>query len=427
MPLPRVLVSHDSRETALCHQVVAELRAMGADVWYDERDLDWHALRGELEREMPTHPIFVAVLSPDSLHSPRVRLALDLALELRRTREVRECLAVLAEPCVLPPDLSEFTLVDATHGIEAARPGLYAGLGLSVAPSEERAVLPAAQARPTAQLPRTPTVLPPRLEQLGFRGWRAGDEEFIIPPMAAVRTGPFQMGSNADPDEAPPHVVQVGTFAIGTHPVTVAEYACFLRGGYRLPPDAGRVTWEVQFSRLEHPVVNVSWQDAQAYCTWLSDCTGERWRLPTEAEWEKAARWDEKTRTAREYPWGQQFDSHRANTRESGIGNSTPVGMYPNGASPAGAQDMAGNVREWTASLYARYPYDHLDGRERAEGTGERVQRGGNWFSLADDARCAFRNWHGPAETSPVVGFRLALEAPQQVGGGPEPMALPGR
>lgn len=426
MPTSRVLVSHDSREAAFCHLLVAELRSMGAEVWYDERDLDWNTLRGELEREMPMHPTFIAVLSSESLKSPRVRLALDLALELRRTNEVRECLAVLAEPCTLPADLADFTLLDATSGVEAARPGLYAALGFAVAPSDERAVMPAAQARPTAQLPRTPTVLPPRLDQLGYRGWRAGDVEFIIPPLVVVRGGPFQMGSTEDPGEGPPHVVEVATFAIAAFPVTVAEYACFLRGGHRLPPDAGRVTWSVQFSRLEHPVVNVSWQDAVAYCAWLADCTGEPWGLPSEAEWEKAARWDEKTRTAREYPWGQPFDPHRCNTRESGIGTTTPVGMYPAGVSAVGAQDMAGNVREWTSTRYASYPYERLDGREQADVPGDRVQRGGCWFSFASDARSAFRDWHGAAETSSVVGFRLALAAPQQVGAPSEPLRLPG-
>jgi formylglycine-generating enzyme required for sulfatase activity len=182
----------------------------------------------------------------------------------------------------------------------------------------------------------------------------------------------------------------------------------------------------MQFSRLEHPVVNVSWHDAVAYCAWLKDCTGEPWRLLTEAEWEKAARWDEKTRSARVYPWGQEFDPHRCNTRESSLGATTPVGLYPNGASPAGAQDMAGNVREWTSTRYASYPYERLDGRERADARGERVQRGGSWFSFGSDARCAFRDWHDPDETSAAVGFRLALEAPPQVAGGPSPLSLPG-
>jgi formylglycine-generating enzyme required for sulfatase activity len=85
---------------------------------------------------------------------------------------------------------------------------------------------------------------------------------------------------------------------------------------------------------------------------------------------------------------------------------------------------MAGNVREWTRSRYAPYPYDAGDGRERTDG-GERVQRGGSWFGFASDARCAFREWHAPADVSPVVGFRLLLEAPPGAGGKPAPLDLP--
>ncbi len=223
------------------------------------------------------------------------------------------------------------------------------------------------------------------------------------------------MGSQADPSEAPPHTISLPVFAIGTYPVLVAEYACFVRAGHALPANVGRITWEAQFSRLDHPIVNVSWHDATAYAAWLSQLTGQTWRLPTEAEWEKAARWDDARGHAREYPWGDHFESVRCNTRESTLGATTAAGTYPNGASPCGAQDMAGNVREWTSTLYAPYPYDAEDGRERADSHGERVQRGSSWFSFASDARAAFREWHAPEDVSAVVGFRLVLEAPPGV------------
>jgi formylglycine-generating enzyme required for sulfatase activity len=220
------------------------------------------------------------------------------------------------------------------------------------------------------------------------------------------------MGGTAEASEGPVHVVDVPVFAITTFPIQVAEYACFVRSGHRLPPDVGRLTWSIQFSRLDHPVVSVSWADAMAYAAWLGARTSGRWRLPTEAEWEKAARWDGAAQRAREYPWGEAFDVVRCNTRESGMGNTSPAGTYPNGASPCGAQDMAGNVREWTSSRYAAYPYNPIDGREQPDAQGDRVQRGGSWFGFASDARCAFRDWHDPAEVSAVVGFRLVLEAP---------------
>jgi iron(II)-dependent oxidoreductase len=149
------------------------------------------------------------------------------------------------------------------------------------------------------------------------------------------------------------------------------------------------------------------------------------WRLPSEVEWEKAAAWDAARGQARRYPWGEQFASERCDTRESTLGATTAAGTYPNGASPCGAQDMAGNVREWTRSRYAPYPHDASDGREQMEASGDRVQRGGSWFGFASDARCAFREWHAPDEVSAVVGFRLLLEAPPGAGGQPAVLDLP--
>ncbi len=417
MTAPRVFVSHDRHDSGFCRVLVGALRDAGADVWLDERDLSWHALRDEIDRELPTRPYFVVVLSPDALASDQVSLAMDIARELRSTREVRECVAVLAQPCRLPPTLGDFRQLDASSGIAAILPALLDALGLSIAAaaSDEVALVPANQV-PTAHThPRTPTVLPPRLEQLGYQGWRVADTEIIVPPLCLVPGGPFAMGGDDDPSEAPIHTVVLSPFALTTFPITVAEYACFVRTGHPLPRDIGRITWSVQFSRLDHPVVNVSWDDALAYAAWLSQWTGQPWRLPTEAEWEKAARWDPAARVARAYPWGDSFDSQRCNTRESSIGATTPVGMYPNGASPCGAQDMAGNVRQWTHSLYAAYPYDAADGRERHDVMGERVQRGGSWFGYASDARSAFRDWHAPDDVSSVVGFRLVLDAPPGV------------
>jgi toxoflavin biosynthesis protein ToxD len=408
----RVFISHDSRDDAFCRTLASLLRAVGADVWYDESDLDWAALRDQIDRELPTRPAFIVVLSPEALASARVRLAVDSALELMRTREVRAFVSVVARRCSVPQALSALPCLDATAGLDSVRDALLDALGLSLPASSEVALAPAAPRTPTAPERGAPTTLPPRLEQLGYKGWRVGGVEFIAPPLSLVPAGPFMMGGREDPNEMPIHKVTLPLYAIGTFPVLVAEYACYARSEHAPPADVGRTTWSIQFSRLDHPVVNVSWHNAMAYAEWLSRMTGERWRLPTEAEWEKAARWDPATWQAREYPWGDTFESARCNTRMSSIGSTTPVGMYPNGASPYGVQDMAGNVREWTSSLFAAYPYDAHDGRERADVIGDRVQRGDSWFGYSSDARAAFRDWHAPDEVSSVVGFRLALDAP---------------
>jgi formylglycine-generating enzyme required for sulfatase activity len=183
-------------------------------------------------------------------------------------------------------------------------------------------------------------------------------------------------------DELPQHSVTLPAYEIARYPVTVAEYACFVRSGHPAP-----MAWQTQVSKLDHPVVRMSWHDAVAYTAWLSERTGERWRLPTEAEWEKAARGTD----GRIYPWGDTFDSARCNTYESGIRATSPVGSYPSGASPYGVQDMAGNVSDWTGSLKLPYPYTPSGEREDPNSPDVRVARGGSWVGGAGLARSAYR------------------------------------
>ena len=160
----------------------------------------------------------------------------------------------------------------------------------------------------------------------------------------------------------------------------------------------------------DHPVVNVSWHDAMAYCQWLSQKTDRNYRIPTEAEWEKAAGWDEKAGKRWRYPWGDDFDPEKCNTAEGGPGKTTPVGQYfPAGDSPYGATDMAGNVWEWCSTLFpSRYPY-HPDGsRENLEHGGRRLIRGGSWGYGQGSARCALRAANSPEYRDGNLGFRVA-------------------
>jgi formylglycine-generating enzyme required for sulfatase activity len=238
--------------------------------------------------------------------------------------------------------------------------------------------------------------------------------ECILPPLSPAPTGTYAMGSDkardkqAHDDEMTQYPIMVGSFSISQHPLTVAEYACAVRAKMVREPrweyQGTVVDWPTQLTRLEHPVVYVNWHDAVAYTHWLAKTTGQLWRLPSEAEWEKAAR----SMDGRIYPWGDAFDKTRCNTSEGGKGGTTPVGRYPTGASPYGAQDMAGNVWEWTSSLYKPYPYRMDDGRERADATEHRVLRGGSWYGGARHARAAFRYHLRSDLLSDVSGFRLA-------------------
>jgi iron(II)-dependent oxidoreductase len=161
--------------------------------------------------------------------------------------------------------------------------------------------------------------------------------------------------------------------------------------------------------------VNVRWHDTLAYCAWLSQVTGKRVILPSEAEWEKAARGD---RDPREYPWGDEWNAARCNNSELGLPQTTPVGIFPEGASPYGCLDMAGNVWEWTRSLWGkdwetmyRYPYDSADGREdlNAPNSIRWVLRGGAFCSGPGLARCAYRLHLGPDARYHVIGFRVVV------------------
>jgi formylglycine-generating enzyme required for sulfatase activity len=158
----------------------------------------------------------------------------------------------------------------------------------------------------------------------------------------------------------------------------------------------------------------VNWHEAQAYCQWLSAVTGRAYRLPTEAEWEKAARGGLPSPVdgaqagagggGREYPWGDKFDPSRCNSVEGHIYTTTPVGLYPKGVSPFGLFDASGNVWEWTADWYQMYP-----GGEPSDDFGEKFKsvRGGSWFNVRNYTRCANRDWFVPDYWHLNLGFRL--------------------
>ncbi|MBI3915293.1 MAG: SUMF1/EgtB/PvdO family nonheme iron enzyme [Chloroflexi bacterium] len=261
-----------------------------------------------------------------------------------------------------------------------------------------------------------------------------GDVISEISVTLAVPAGEFIMGSNDYDNEKPPHRVTLKEYRIGKYPVTNSQFRRFIdAGGYQtkaLWTDAG---WEwreknsvakpdywddPQWNLENHPVVGVSWYESVAYCNWLTETNpGREFRLPTEAEWEKAARGPSTSSgDLREYPWVGDFDPEKANTAESGIGRTTAVGLFPRGASQYGALDMAGNVWEWCSSRWGKnwekpdfkYPYRLEDGREDLKSNDLRVLRGGAWDYNQGNARCANRGGSSPHDRNDSVGFRVA-------------------
>ena len=238
------------------------------------------------------------------------------------------------------------------------------------------------------------------LAQCGVGYWQPpyGEPEWVTVP-----AGEFWMGGKGEYDGKPLHQVMVAEFQIARVPVTNAQYALFVKASKHEAPkhfEEGRPPK----GKDSHPVVYVSWHVAQAYCQWLSKQLRREARLPTEAEWEKAARGDKDQRA---YPWGENFEATRCNTGELNLGGTTPVGIFLEGASPYGCLDMSGSVWEWTSTQYVDYPYKADDGRENPKGGAARVLRGGAFSGHRRSARCAYRNFGGPDSRYSYIGFRV--------------------
>lgn len=205
------------------------------------------------------------------------------------------------------------------------------------------------------------------------------------------------------PDEAPQATVRVGAFELTATPVTNDQYAAFVRASGHTPP----AHWPgggVPAGLGPHPVTYVDRDAVAAFCAWAGG------RLPTEAEWEKAARGVD----ARLYPWGEALPDTGRVHAGAGVkhGGTAPVGTHPEGASPYGLLDMAGNVWEWVSSAYRPYPYRPDDGREDPSGAEPGVLRGGSFASPTDaHLRCARRSASWPGRRSPHIGFRVARDA----------------
>jgi formylglycine-generating enzyme required for sulfatase activity len=276
----------------------------------------------------------------------------------------------------------------------------------------------------STETPSPTPVLPAQIEDAGAT-------------MVLVAAGQFVMGSSEDEisdalaaceriteacdeqgfdSEAPQHTVTLNSFYIDQFEVTNAQFATFLNevgnqseagafwldaGDEHVPLVQQGGVWVPLRNRADHPIVEVTWYGAQAYCEWRGA------RLPTEAEWEKAARWGPDMGESLLYPWGNEPPTPELANFGGARGGTRPVGSYPEGVSPVGAYDMAGNVFEWTADWYAAGAYEASESPTSGE---RRVLRGGSWGDFGFLLRAANRGQLAPDVAFNFVGFRCVRD-----------------
>ncbi|MEG4007345.1 ergothioneine biosynthesis protein EgtB [Microcoleus sp. Pol11C1] len=243
-------------------------------------------------------------------------------------------------------------------------------------------------------------------------------------PAIEIPGGEFYMGSDAAEaldNERSRHLCYLEEYSIDRYPVTCRQYRDFMEsGGYQNPDwwsaDGWKwlqgeavsqpLYWSENPAFNNHPVCGVSWYEAEAYCNFIGK------RLPSEAEWEKAASWDATNQTYRIYPWGEEPPKGSLCNHGNNIANTSPVDAFPKGASAIGCYDMLGNVWEWTASTFDAYPgfesYPYR-GYSQVYFDGEhRVLKGGSWATFPQALRSTFRNWYYPGVRQIIAGFRCA-------------------
>jgi formylglycine-generating enzyme required for sulfatase activity len=451
-----IFMSYSRRDDVAMRRIVVFLRNKGIKVWVDNEKLIpgtpiWEE---EIEKSIKNASAIVAVLSPDSKSSEWVRREVSLADQYRK--RVFPVLVQGDEESAITLRLTNRQYVDIRVNEEAGLNSLSTALLLYLeelgTPVQEDN-----EARESREEPKTEDLkavhkkenhargndeiynhsrktteeamqtilsklkIPAAILMIVFLGYFIWQRISLRTPTTSVETttlpafgigstkvsdkdgmtlvyvpaGEFTMGSDTYPNEQPIHTIYLDAFWIDQTEVTNKMYAKCVDAHKCTPPSITDQFFDPSYAN--HPVVYVDWNKANGYCSWA-----ER-RLPTEAEWEKAARGtDERT-----YPWGKEIECNKANYNNC-VGDTSPVGNYESGKSPYGAYDMAGNVWEWVKSIYKPYPYNTNDGRENINSTDGRVIRGGSWMYEDVIVRSAKRDWGNLKSTDFSIGFRCA-------------------
>lgn len=382
----------DDREAAF--EIYKLLKNEGFSPWIDTEDLvpgqNWEL---EIEKAVSNCKIFIACLSTHSVTKRGyVQSELKMADEVRKMipEGVVFQIPVRLDDCEVPSMLTDLHWLD--YFDEGGKTKLVQAIIQYL----------------TSETPEITTI------------------SLTLPELIRIPAGEFIMGSDPGKDkgarsnEQPQHTVYMSEYYISKYPVTNVEYQAYIldldqrhtspREIEKLLPRDWDDTWYPKGLR-DHPVVNITWSNANAYCKWLIARTGSPYRLPTEAEWEKAAR----GKDGRIYPWGNRWYSSRCNNQGSGINGTTPVDQYsPKGDSPYRVADMVGNVSEWCLDRFDMNEYKRRGGHEAIDphnmtkGT-NKVLRGGSFTDDRDLTRCAFRGRSRPGYWGWFYGFRVVV------------------
>ena len=437
-----IFISYSHDDTAYAHALADNLQNMGFEAWIDER-LDYGAQwPQELQKQLDSCSAFILIMTPRSYASEWVQSELQRAK--RKLKPIFPLLLEGDEPWLSVESTQYYDVRGEVHPDAEFYSDLKKAMNSAPAsqvpvPSNDpvKKNLTKNSSKPSRGMLFAGGILFLVLVGLGGlllspllrKGTNPEPATSSSPvangryEMVLVPAGEFTMGRSAADevteclekfhpgcqldwfkDEEPIHTVQLTAFYIDQYEVTNAQYKACEDAGVCEPPHSPASSTRQSYYRNpefdNYPVIQVSWDQARTYCQWRGA------RLPTEAEWEKAARGSD----GRTYPWGEELNETFANFHWS-VGDTTAVGSYKNGKSPYGVYDMAGNVWEWVNSLLMPYPYDSSDGRESLDSGGLRVARGGGWGQDGDNSVSgSYRFGYDPDSTNIDRGFRCAMD-----------------
>ncbi len=421
--MARVFISYSRTDEKFARRLATDMARLGADVWIDVEDIpagmDWS---NAIQEGLDTGDVMLLILSPKSCASPNVEEEWKYF-----KAQGKPIIPIWLEPCKIHYQLRNLQYIDFhTQDYDPALVQLQAALkqaGIEIS----GAVLPSP--RPTRRRTYWAVGAGMALILIGVVAiiWSSldgddgdeGDDQAARTPTSTLREelfsgipfvyvaeGCFEMGrDDGKENEAPAHPVCLAAFWMGKTEVTNAQYKLCVEAGACTPP-ADRTDYDNP-DYASYPVVHVKWDQAQAYAAWVGG------HLPTEAQWEYAARGPEEWT----YPWGAEDPSCEvANIKidvAPCVGEATTAGSYPGGASWAGALDMGGNVWEWTADWYDKNYYNEVivtgeDTNPDGPDAGDyRVIRGGSYLSKPEFLVATYRTWTNPAMARDNIGFRV--------------------